>query len=187
VVPRSSFRERVSKPAIILALGAVAMALAIIFGVLDEDDERAKRTSPLPSETGESITEPVPSAPTEAVREPRPPLLASAPTAVPKERAEQPAPKRLDEASLVARLHDLAASDPPRSLNLAREALERFPDSPRAPEFEWNVVKALANMDRYQEAEDEARVMLEKYPDSPLSVDVEHHVLHHPPNPLRTP
>jgi len=44
-------------------------------------------------------------------------------------------------------------------------------------------VKALANMDRYQEAEEEARGMLEKYPDNPFSVDVEHHVLNHPPNP----
>lgn len=161
------------------------MALAIVFGVFAHDDKPAKRTVPAPSETQEPITEPTPSAPTEAVGEPPPPLPAPVPTAAPRPRkpVDPPAPERLDEASLIAKLHDLAASDPPQSLKLAREGLARFPDSPHAPELEWNVVKALANMDRYREAEEEARGMLEKYPDSPLSVDVEHHVLNHPPNP----
>jgi TolA-binding protein len=83
----------------------------------------------------------------------------------------------------MAKLHELAASDPPLSLQLAREAVARFPDSPDAPEFEWNVVKALANMERYEEAEDEARVMVKKYPDNYFSADVERHLLNHPPNP----
>ena len=42
-------------------------------------------------------------------------------------------------------------------------------------------------MDRYREAEEEARAMVEKYPDNPLSVDVDHHLLNHPPNPPGTP
>ncbi len=175
-----------SKTATVLVLGAAAIAVAVIvFGAFAREDERAKRTAPAPSETQESIAEPAPPVPTEAVAEPLPPLPAPVPTAAPGPRnpAEPPAPERLSEASLIARLHDLAASDPPQSLILAREALARFPDSRHAPEFEWNVVKALANMDRYQEAEVEARAMLKKYPDSPLSVDVEHHVLNHPPNP----
>jgi hypothetical protein len=178
----------VSKPAIILVLGAAAMALAIVLGIFVHDDKRGKKTVPAPSETQESITEPTPSVLTEAVREPLP-LPAPVPTAAPRPRkpAEPPAPERLDEASLIAELHDLAASDPSQSLKLAEEALARFPDSPHAPEFEWNVVKALANMDRYREAEDEARAMLEKYPDNPLSADVEHHVLNHPPNPPGMP
>jgi hypothetical protein len=180
----------VSKPAIILVLGAAAMALAIVFGVCGHDEKRGKLTVPSPPETQETrTTEPAPSVPTEAVIEPLPPLPALVPTAVPRSRmpAEPPAPERLDEASLIAKLRDLAAWDPPQSLRLAREALARFPNSPHAPEFEWNVVKALANMDRYQEAEEEARRMLEKYPDNPLSVDVDHHILNHPPNPPRTP
>ncbi len=178
-----------SKPAIVLVLGAAAIALATVFGVFAHDDQRGKRAVPAPSETQESITEPIPSVPPEAVREPLPALPAPVPTAAPSPRkpAEPPAPERLDEASLITRLHDLAASDPPESLKLARDARARFPDSAHAPEFEWNVVKALANMDRYQEAEEEARGMLEKYPDNPLSVDVEHHVLNHPPNPPGTP
>jgi hypothetical protein len=185
---QSAVQEAVSKPAILLALGAAAMAIAIVFGVFARDDKRAKPAVPAPSGTQPSITEPTPSMPTEAVRDPQPPLPAPVPTAAPRPRppAEPPAPEPLDEASLIATLHDLAASDPPQSLKLAREARARFPDSPHAPEFEWNVVKALANMDRYEEAAQEARGMLEKYPGNPLSVDVEHHLLHHPPNPPGT-
>jgi TolA-binding protein len=85
----------------------------------------------------------------------------------------------------MAKLHDLAASDPPLSLQLAREAVARFPDSPNAPEFEWNVVKALANMERYKEAKEEARVMVKKYPGNYFAADVERHLLNRaapPPN-----
>jgi hypothetical protein len=186
---RPNTQEAVSTRAIVLVLGAAAMALAVVMGVFAHDDQRRKRTVPEPSETQESITDPPPSVSVDGVGEPRPPVPASAPTegSGPRTPPEPQAPERLDEASLIARLHDLAASDPPRSLQLAREALARFPESPHAPEFEWNVVKALANMDRYQEAEEEARGMLEKYPDNPLSSDVEHHVLNHPPNPSGMP
>ena len=83
----------------------------------------------------------------------------------------------------MAKLHDLAASDPPLSLQLAREAVARFPDSPNAPEFEWNVVKALANMEHYKEAKDEARIMVKKYPGNNFAADVDRHLLNHPPNP----
>ena len=97
-------------------------------------------------------------------------------------RAEPPG-EILDEPQALATLHDLAGSDPPRSLKLAKEAVERFPDSPDAPEFEWNVVKALFNMGRLEEAKDEARVMVQEYPGSYFAGDVDHHLLHPPPNP----
>jgi len=174
----------VSKPAILLVLGASAMVLAIGFAVFSRDDKRGIRTVLAPSETQESIAAPAPSV-TEVVRAILPPVPAPSPTRapIPAKPAEPTAPELLDEASLIAKLRDLAASDPPQSLKLARDALARFPDSPDAPKFEWNVVKALANMDRYREAEEEARAMVEKYPDNPLSVDVDHHILNHPPNP----
>ncbi len=169
------------KPAIIILLAAAAIVLAVILPVFAHREKR-----PAPAESQESITAPTPPVPTEAARKPLPPLPAPAWTGPRLPKAVEPAAReRLDEASLIAKLHDLAASDPPLSLQLAREAVARFPNSPNAPEFEWNVVKALANMDRYKEAEEEARRMLEKYPDSPLSVDVEHHLLNHPPNPQR--
>ena len=91
--------------------------------------------------------------------------------------------KRLDEASLLAKLHDLGPSDPLLSLQLAREAAARFPVSPNAPEFAWNVTKALFNMGRREEAEAEARSMVKKYPGNYFAGDVEHHLLNHPPNP----
>lgn len=93
----------------------------------------------------------------------------------------------LDEAAALAQLHDLAASDPPLSLKIARDAVDRFPDSPDAPEFEWNVVKALFNMGRLEDAEAEARVMLARYPGSHFTGDVVHHLLNHPPNPSDLP
>jgi len=123
----------------------------------------------------------------DAARKPQPPTpppaSASRSAAHYRQPAEPDAGKRLDEASLMAKLHDLAASDPPLSLQLAREAVARFPDSPNAPEFEWNVVKALANMERYKEAEDEARIMVKKYPGNDFAADVDRHLLNHPPNP----
>jgi hypothetical protein len=182
----------VSKSSILVVLGAAAVVLAVVFGVFARDDRSGPRTVPEPSETQASRAEPTPSVFTEARGEPLPavpvpvPALTAAPRP-PRTLAEPPAPEPLDEASLIATLHELAASDPPQSLKLAREAIARFPESPHAPEFEWNVVKALANMDRYGQAEEEARRMVEKYPDNPLSVDVEHHILNHPPNPPGTP
>jgi hypothetical protein len=177
--------QAVSKSAIILVLGAAATALAVVLGVFARDDRPrpGTRSVSAPSETPESSAEPPPSVLAES---PPPAVSVPAPTAaprLPRTLGAPTAPEPLDEPSLIATLHELAASDPPQSLKLAREAIARFPDSPHAPEFEWNVVKALANMDRYREAEEEARRMVEKYPDNPLSVDVEHHVLNHPPNP----
>jgi hypothetical protein len=174
-----------SKPAIIIVLAAAAIVLAVILPVFAHHEKRPV-PAPAPAESQESITAPTSPVPTEEATKPLPPLPAPSWTGsrLPKP-AEPAARERLDEGSLIAKLHDLAASDPPLSLKLAREAVVRFPDSPNAPEFEWDVVKALANMDRYKEAEEEARRMLEKYPDNPLSVDVEHHLLNHPPNPPR--
>ena len=62
-----------------------------------------------------------------------------------------------------------------------------FPDSPNAPEFEWNVVKALANMQDFKAAEEEARGMVKKYPGNDFAADVDRHLLHHPPNPPPNP
>jgi hypothetical protein len=180
----------VSKSPILVVLGAVATVVAVVLGVFARDDRLGQRTVHEPSETQESRAEPPPSVVTEARGEPLPAASVPARTAAPRPPrtlGESPVPQPLDEASLIATLHELAASDPPQSLELAREAIARFPDSPHAPEFEWNVVKALANMDRYGQAEEEARRMVEKYPDNPLSVDVDHHILNHPPNPSGTP
>jgi hypothetical protein len=168
-----------SKTAKIVAGAASALVLAVILGAFALRDKRPNLPSP---EEPDPVTEPSlfeSTVASEKIPPPLPPSSVTAPT--------QPKPanttKPLDETSLLSKLHDLAASDPPLSLKLAREAVARFPDSPNAPEFEWNVVKALANMDRYDEAKEEARIMVEKYPGNSFAEDVDHHLIHHPPNP----
>jgi hypothetical protein len=120
----------------------------------------------------------------DAAPKPLPPTLA--PASSPKSVAHhrQPIGKDagaiLDEASLLTKLHDLAASNPPLSLQLAREAVARFPDSPDAPEFEWNVAKSLAAMGRFKEAKEQARLMVKKYPSTSWTSDVQRHLLSNP-------
>jgi hypothetical protein len=178
-----------SKPAIFV-LGIAVLVLAVIVAVLvlrhdggGADLTAAQSAEPTPvREPIVAPTSPPPGtriATEQSRRPPAPPVKGPRPRTATTEDAGA----RLDEASLLSRLHDLAASDPPRSLELAREAVARFPDGANAPEFEWNVVKALANMDRYGEAEEEARGMLRRFPGSAFSEDVEHHLLNHPPNP----
>lgn len=165
---------------------ASVVALAIILGATFA--LRDKRPTPAQPEEPDPITEPAATESAVAPVEPSPRLpAASAVPSTQQKPAEKSAPKQLDETSMLDRLHDLAASDPPESLKLAKEAVARFPDSPNAPEFEWNVVKALANMERFDEAKAEALFMVERYPNSPFSDDVDRHLIHHPPNPPGTP
>jgi hypothetical protein len=171
-----------SKPATVVigAAGVIALAVILAFALRDK--------GPAPPEVSGLVAAPAPSDSTAAAVKPLPPLPPSL-VAGPRLRkpTEVDAGKQLDEASLMAKLHDLAASDPSLSLQLAREAVARFPDSPNAPEFEWNVVKALSNMEHYKEAEDEARVMVKKYPGNDFAADVDRHLLNHPPNPPPNP
>jgi len=168
-----------SKPATVLAT-ACAIALAAVLGFVALRDKRPKPQSP---ETLAAVVEPALLDPT-ADAAPHPHLLPSSVASPTQSASALPiAEKRLDEASLLTRLHDLAASDPPLSLKLAKEAVDRFPDSPNAPEFRWNVVKALFNMGQLEEAKDEARIMLWRYPDNYYTGDVVHHLLNPPPNP----
>jgi len=174
-----------SKPATVVIGAAGVIALAVILGAVALRD---KSPMPAPPEELDAVAEPAPPKSTAADMKPLPRLL---PTLVAGPRVRAPAElnagKLLDDASLLTRLHDLAASDPPMSLKLASEAVARFPDSPNAPEFEWNVVKSLFNMQRIEEAKAEARIMLWKYPDNYFTSDVEHHLLNHPPNPTNPP
>ena len=176
-----------SKPAksaiIILAVGLVALSALLVVFV-----SREKRSVPAPIETQDPILAATPPAPSEPAAKPLPPVPAALATAPRLRVATKPdADKPLDETSLMTKLHDLAASDPSLSLRVAKEALDRFPDSPSAPEFNWNLVKALFNMGRVEEAQGEARVMIAKYPGNYFAADVDHHLLNHPPNPTDVP
>jgi hypothetical protein len=160
---------------------AVAVGMALFAS-------HSKAPEPPRKAVSDGNAEPVAAEPNTAEIEPAPSLVPTL-TARPVLRvpAAGSAEKRVEEPALLEKLHDLAASDPPLSLKLARQAVDRFPDSPNAPEFEWNVVKSLYNMNRLEEAKDEARIMLWKYPNNYFTNDVEHHLLNHPPNPPGTP
>jgi hypothetical protein len=171
-----------SKPVTVLVI-ACAIALAAVAGFVALADKRPKPQLP---EALDAVVEPAPLDPTAATADAAPHSYSvPGSVAAPSQHASAlpNAGKHLDEASLLTRLHDLAASDPPLSLKLAKEAVDRFPDSPNAPEFQWNVVKALFNMGQLEEAKDEARIMLWKYPDNYYTGDVVHHLLNPPPNP----
>ena len=174
-----------SKPAIVLmgALGVVA--LAVLLGMFALRDKRPRSAPP---EAQEPVAAAIPSQPTAPATKslpPLPPPLVAGPRL--RKPSEADAGKRLDDPSVRAKLHAGAGAAPPLSLQLAREAVARFPDSPNAPEFEWNVVKALANMQDFKAAEEEARGMVKKYPGNDFAADVDRHLLHHPPNPPPNP
>jgi hypothetical protein len=157
-------------------------ALLIVFAL------RQKPSVLAPIEAQEPIVAATSPARSEPASQALPQLPATSPTRPRWRMATGPdAAQHLDETSLMTKLHDLAASDPPLSLSLAKEALDRFPDSPNAPEFNWNLVKALFNMGRVEEAREEARVMVAKYPGNYFAADVDHHLLNHPPNPTEIP
>lgn len=86
----------------------------------------------------------------------------------------------VSEASLMVRLHQLAETNPPLSLELARQGNARFPRSPDAPERAFIVVKSLVDIGRFKDAQKEARRMLKDYPNDPKTLDVERHLLSNP-------
>ena len=165
-----------------VAIGSAgALALAVVLGVFFPRDKAGATAAP---EEAESVAESAPAEPSAADMNSHPGLLTTRVAArAPRSPAASNAGKPLDEASLLTSLHELGISDPPQSLKLAKEAVARFPDSPSAPEFEWNAVKALFNMGRLEDAKSEARIMLWKYPNSDFAVDVDRHLLHPQPNP----
>src|SRR5579863_6159543 len=176
-----------SKPAkpsvIVLVAGVIALAAPLVLFAWREN-----RPGPVPLEAQEPIAAATTPAPDEPGAMPLPPLPEALATPPRLRIATKPeADKPLDETSLMTKLRDLAASDPPLSLRLAKEALDRFPDSPDAPEFNWNLVKALFNMGQIEEAREAARVMVAKYPGNDFAGDVDHHLLNHPPNPADVP
>jgi hypothetical protein len=163
-----------------LAISAVCVGLTVLLVVLLLKKDR--RSVPAASDVPAPVAEHSSSEARAADQKPAPRLPAAAARPAAQAPMQPDAAKPSDEETL-AQLHELAGSDPDLSLKIARDAVNRFPDSPNAPEFEWNVVKALFNQRRLGEAEAEARIMLSRYPDSSFTGDVVHHLLNHPPNP----
>ncbi len=176
-----------------IGLGAAGVVASLVaFRAFDRPDEGPKQavvdtartpaeTVPASVETHDLVARAAPAEPTE--RQPEPPLAPARRVVTPAPAPAQPEDRAPpDDVAILTKLHDLAASDPEQSLQLSREALERFPRSANASEFEWNVVKALFNMGHLEDAKDEARTMVRNYPDSDFSGDVERHLLNPQPN-----
>ncbi|MGB8295762.1 MAG: hypothetical protein WCG85_10080 [Polyangia bacterium] len=168
-----------SKPAAIFLETLTVIALLVELGAL-----ALHRKHPSPVEKQEPGVATTPVAKSDAT--PRSLPVMPSRDAAGKEVARRRPPAGNDagvlltEAALSAKLHDLAASNPASSLVLAKEALARFPDSPDAPEFEWTVVRSLTNLQRFDEAREEAVLMIKKYPGTSWSSDVQRHVLSNP-------
>src|SRR4051812_12879969 len=118
--------------------------------------------------------------PVEVAAAPPAPLPPPDPRPPRREPAEPPPASAPTEGSLMATLRELGASDPARSLELAREGNRRFPASPAAAERSWTICKSLAALGRSSEAQAEARKMVEQYPDTTWAADVQRHLLSQP-------
>jgi hypothetical protein len=169
-----------SKPGAVTLIGVCAAALGI--GALvarggprsGDGTRKPEVATPAPTEVAAPPTAPAeaqtPAHDAEAVAtDARPPALTA------KELAAM-----VNEAALMVRLHEIAETDPPLSLRLAREGNARFPHTPDAAERAFIVVKSLVDMTRFKEAQDEARKMLKDYPNDPHTLDVERHLLSNP-------
>ena len=85
-----------------------------------------------------------------------------------------------DEEAIMAKLSQLGEGSPLESLALARQGNEYFPSGSGAPQRHWTIVRSLENLNRFHEAEEEAKSMVALYPDDPLTLDVRRHVLIYP-------
>lgn len=74
-------------------------------------------------------------------------------------------------------LRRLGGGQPTLSLELATAGNLEFPDSPDAAERAFIIAKSLTNLNRFEDAREQARQMLKAYPNSPFSADVERHLL----------
>lgn len=105
------------------------------------------------------------------------------PNAPAADAAAAPAPRTtvLTEAEIMAKIDELASSDPAQTLKLARDGNRRFRHSADAPQRASHIVRALLNLDRREEAREEALKMEKEYPGSTWTDDVHRHMFVNPP------
>jgi hypothetical protein len=167
-----------TKTAVLVALLAVGVGVVLW---------RANRTAPPEPAVAEPAepallapTEPPPLAPPAKADADVRPGVAGAPRR-PSPPETSPDDLNRTEAALMTKLRDLSGSDPALSLQLAREANQRFRGSPEEPERWWYIVRSLMNLGRSGEARAEARVLLDEYPTSEWAQDVHRHLFVNPP------
>jgi hypothetical protein len=173
----TSTQEVVTRSATFLAISA-AVLLAGAVGLLwlrNEPQKIQKRPE------NEAIVVPV------AAPSPAPSSSFSAPSAKPLPTAalapasSSATPAALDERSLMTTLRELRGSDPERTLALARDGNQRFPNSPDVAERSWVIVKSLSDLGRHDEARAEGRILLERFRDTRWGEDVYRHLFVNPP------
>jgi hypothetical protein len=164
--------QRKTRLKVLLALGAAA-ALAVVLvkstGRGPRDAEPSPEVPPVAA-----AAPPVAAVPTPAHAAPHPPGPDQSPsTHAPLPAAGSEAAKPLKEAVLMARLRDVAGSDTPRAVELARAGNRRFPDSADAPERASILIHALAEQGMAKEARGEAEYAVNHYPDSQWVREIE--------------
>ena len=155
------------------AIGALVLAGAIaVWHAWSEKDERA----------GDGTTAAIPTPTTAAQLAPAVPAPAPAPEAAgqntpppapPPSVSAEAAVARMNEAVLMARLREVAQSDPAQTIQLARAGAKKFPDSPDAPERAAILIHALVTQNQLSEGRAEAEYMVNHYPDSKWVREIE--------------
>jgi hypothetical protein len=170
--------QRTTRLKFLLALGAAA-ALAVV--ILKSG--RPPHETPPPGEGPVAAAAP----PIDAVPAPVAPPAAPPPSAAPhppgpdqspSTTAAPPRPgseaaRPLSEAVLMARLRQVAGTNDPLAVELARAGNRRFPDSPEAPERASILIHALAAQGMAKEARGEAEYAVNHYPDSQWVREIE--------------
>jgi hypothetical protein len=169
--------QRTNRLKILLAVGGAA-ALAVI--VVKATGRAPRDEAPPEGEPVPAATPPVAAAPPPAAAQapPSAPAHPPGPDQSPSTTAAPPPPgseaaKPLSEAVLMARLRNVAGSDFPLAVELARAGNRRFPDSPDAPERASILIHALAAQGMAKEARGEAEFAVNHYPDSQWVREIE--------------
>jgi hypothetical protein len=129
---------------------------------------RAKPAPPPTASVAPVAVAPPPAPPAPAPPPPGPGQSPST-TAPPPAGAEA----ALSESVLMARLRNVAGSNFPLAVELARAGNRRFPDSPDAPERTSILIHALAAEGLARDARGEAEYAVNHYPDSSWVQEIE--------------
>jgi hypothetical protein len=162
---------------IFLAVAAIAVALAVAlltYGRSSRNDGPSPDQAAVPAPSPPVAAAPPPEPPAPPPAAPHPPGPDQSPsTHAPPPPAGSEATKPLSESVLMARLRQVAGSDYPLAVDLARAGNRRFPDSPDAPERASILIHALAAQGMAKEARGEAEYAVNHYPDSQWVRDIE--------------
>ncbi len=166
---KATTRKRVWAGVVVIAgvaLGAAAFLRGKPAPVAPPPDEHLSVAPAAPV-----AVEPPPAPPPPAPHPPGPDQSPSTTAPPPPAGSEAAAP--LNEAVLMARLRNVAGSNFPLAVELARAGNRRFPDSPGSAERASILIHALAAQGMAKEARGEAEYAVNHYPDSSWVQDIE--------------